>query len=313
MTAQKKSSDTLIPDINTLLKEVAKGKGINIPPEKLAEFGSNIAVKLNDALIGRGKRKRPPKTLFMSEVGKPCRRQLWYEVNKGDNNFDIEHLQPKAIIKFLYGDILEELVLILCELSGHKVTDKQKGVEMKLPKGWVLKGRMDAKIDGEIVDVKSASTQSFIKFTKGIDRTNDPFGYISQLQAYNVAEDVEPGEKTSFIAIDKQNGTLVKDTHKADSMIMNKKDLEELVTTMESKTPPPRGFAAQETSYQNECLSIPCSYCHWKYECWKDANNGKGIRTFLYARKPMHLVKIKKVPDMPEISRSEQEAKFEEV
>lgn len=306
-----KSAETLIKDINSLLDNVARGKGLNIPPEKLAEFGSNVAMKLNDALVGRGNRKRPAKTLYMSEIGKPCRRQLWYEVNKDNNSFDSEPLHSTAIVKFLYGDILEELVLILAELSGHEVTDKQKSVEIKLPKGWVVRGKMDGKIDGEIVDVKSASTQSFQKFKKGVDRANDPFGYIPQLQSYNIAEDVTPGETTSFIAIEKQMGEITRDSHKVDAQIMSKKDLTDLVITLESKTPPPRAFDTKPTTYQNECLGTECSYCRWKYECWKDANDGKGIRTFVYSRKPVHLVKIKKVPDMPELKRGENEETLE--
>lgn len=298
-----KTADTLIKDIHKLLHDVAEGKGTDIPPEKLGEFGANVAMKLGEALKGRGTRVRPPKTLYMGEIGKPCRRQLWYEVNKGQNSFDQDKLQPSTLIKFLYGDILEELVLILCELSGHEVTDRQKSVTMDLPNGWQLRGKMDAKIDGEIVDVKSASTQSFQKFTKGIERSNDPFGYIPQLQSYNVAEDVDAGASTSFIAIDKQNGTLVRDEHKVDAMIMPKKDLKDLVTQLEANTPPPRKFDAQVTTHQNECLGVECSYCQWKYECWKDANNGKGIRTFVYSRKPIHMVKIKKVPDVPELTR----------
>ena len=307
-----KSPDTLIKDINKLLNNVAAGKGLTLASDKLAEFCSNVAMKLNDALIGRGKRKRPPKTLYMSEVGKPCRRQLWYEVNRDTNTFDVEKLPANAIVKFLYGDILEELVLILCELSGHEVTDKQKSLEMKLPNGWVLRGRIDAKIDGEIVDVKSASTQSFVKFTKGVDRTNDPFGYIPQLQSYNVAADVTAGETTSFIAIDKTTGNIVRDEHKVDSQIKSKKDLQDLTATLEASNPPPRQFNSVATSYGNESLGLECSYCHWKHECWKDANGGKGIRTFVYSRKPVHLVKIKKVPDMVELKRDEEE-KLQEV
>lgn len=306
-----KTADTLIKDIHKLLKEVANGKGTEIPPEKLGEFGANVAMKLSEALKGRGTRTRPPKTLYMGEIGKPCRRQLWYEVNKSGNNFDQDKLQPSTLIKFLYGDILEELVLMLCEAAGHDVTDRQKSITMDLPNGWQLRGKMDARIDGEIVDVKSASTQSFQKFVKGIDRLNDPFGYISQLQSYNVAEDVTPGEPTSFIAIDKQNGTLVRDEHKVDAQIMSKKELIELTNDMERIAPPPRKFDAQVTSHQNECLGVECSYCAWKYECWKDANNGKGIRTFLYSRKPVHLVKIKKVPDVQELTRGK-EAEQEE-
>lgn len=306
-----KSCSTVVKDINKVLKDLAEGKGkISLSPEKLAEFGGNVAMKLDNALKGRAGRVRPAKTLFMSEIGKPCKRQLWYDVNQhsfGSTTVSKEPLTPNTIVKFLYGDILEELVLILAEAAGHEVTDQQKTVEISLPKGWKLRGRLDAKIDGEIVDVKSASTQSFQKFTKGLKPTEDIFGYITQLGAYNVGEDITPGTPTSFLAIDKQHGHIVRDEHEAPTMLAPKKDLTDLVTALEAKAPPERQFKSYPTSYGNECLGTECSYCQWKSECWKDANNGKGVRTFLYARKPVHLVKIIKEPDVPELKEANEE------
>ena len=60
------------------------------------------------------------------------------------------------MIKFLYGHIPERVVLFLTELAGHKVTDEQKEVKV----GGIL-GHMDCKIDGEVIDIKSASGYVF--------------------------------------------------------------------------------------------------------------------------------------------------------
>lgn len=298
------NAKTLIEDINKLVGALSKGGSIEISSEKLAEFGSNIALKLATSLAGRGGRVRPPKTLYMSEIGKPCRRQLWYDLHD-DGSGKKEPLPANTLIKFMYGDILEELVLLLADLSGHEVSDRQKLLELDLPKGWKLRGRLDAKIDGEIIDVKSASTPAFQKFTKGLTPANDPFGYIKQLASYNVADGVTIGTPTSFIAIDKQNGSLVRDEHSVPAMLMPVKDLESLIEDMESSIAPKRGFDSEPTSYGNECLGTACSYCPWKKECWKDANSGKGVRVFAYNRRPVFLTKIRRVPDVPEITNGE--------
>lgn len=293
----------LVPDIYDLLSKVASGNTKDLSPELLADFGAKIAVKVQAALTGKNK-QRKPKTLYMSEVGKPCKRQLWYEVNK-DSVTGLkeskEQLLPSTLIKFIYGDILEELVLLLARASGHEVTDEQKECEIPLPNGWVLRGRMDAKIDGEIVDVKSASSQSFERFRKGLQPNDDHFGYIRQLQSYNDAEGVAPGITTSFIAIDKQHGHIVRDPHEAVLNVLSNTEKAELIDTLESKVPPDKGFAAVPTSYGNSALCTECSYCAWKFECWKDANGGKGVRTFIYSKKPVHMVNIKTVPNVPEL------------
>lgn len=297
------SASQLVPDIYELLAKVASGDTKDLPPELLADFGAKIAVKVQAALTGKNK-QRKPKTLYMSEIGKPCKRQLWYEVNK-DTIPGLkgakEQLLPSTLIKFIYGDVLEELVLLLAKAAGHDVSDEQKECEIPLPNGWKIRGRMDAKIDGEIVDVKSASSQSFERFRKGLQPTADHFGYIPQLQAYNDAEGVPPGTLTSFIAIDKQHGHIVRDVHTSVLNVLSPTEKVELVAAMESPFPPDRAFESAPTSYGNKCLGTECSYCSWKHECWKDANGGKGIRTFLYSRKPVHMVSIKTVPNVPEI------------
>ena len=52
---------------------------------------------------------------------------------------------------------------------------------------------MDCKIDGEVVDVKSASAMSFKKFKNGTLYEDDPFGYIAQLAGYEHNEGTNNG------------------------------------------------------------------------------------------------------------------------
>ncbi|MCH7925728.1 MAG: hypothetical protein IIC51_09360, partial [Planctomycetes bacterium] len=45
-------------------------------------------------------------------------------------------------------------------------------------------------------------------------------------------------------------------------------------------------------------LPIGCSYCPFKQDCYSDANDGKGLRTFLYFRGPTDFAVVKKEPNV---------------
>ena len=51
----------------------------------------------------------------------------------------------------------------------------------------------------------------------------------------------------------------------------------------------------------NRKLAVSCSYCDYKVTCWSDANNGTGLRKFIYANGPRYLTTVSKVPDVKEV------------
>jgi len=293
-----KTIDTLVPDIYQVLRNSLDGKGVELTVDQQAELGAAIAAKVARAL-NRPERNRPPKTLYMSEIGKPCLRQLWYSVYHPELG---EKLLPHTQFKFLYGDILEEVVLALAKVAGHEVTHEQKAHEFEY-KGWKFRGRQDAHIDGVLVDVKSASSYSFKKFQEGMDDTNDAFGYRMQLQGY----DPEPLNKKGWIAVDKQNGTLAWSEHKGTNHVNFVKQLDRIVHALDTNGfPPARAFdAVPEGKSGNEKLCVECSYCAFKTTCWSDANAGYGLRAFNYAGKPVFLTKVVREPKVPEIHLNE--------
>ena len=122
---------------------------------------------------------RDTSTLRMSNIGKPS-RQLWYDLNAEQVP---QQLASSTLIKFLYGHLLEELVLFFVKIAGHEVTSEQKTVEVE-----GIKGHMDCVIDGEVVDIKTTSGFAFKKFKEGTLTNDDPFGYISQLQVMSIAK-----------------------------------------------------------------------------------------------------------------------------
>lgn len=292
------SIDTLADDILQL------GKGtINIDEDALAKFGVDVALKLQRATEERN-RPRPPKTLYMSEIGTPCLKQLWYKVHKPEL---AEPMQGNTLLKFLYGDLIEETVLCLAKASGHKVEMEQYPVQIKQG-GWKINGRIDAVIDGVLVDVKSCSPFGFKKFKEGLNDDNDSFGYRMQLESYQHAGQTTPtllsltyATPMGFVAVDKQNGSVHYSKHEKRLMVSTR--IRSIVEAVDSPTNTKylRYDAVADGKSGNLKLPTVCSYCAFKQPCWKAAaNGGKGLRGFSYASGPVFLVHVVKQPNVPE-------------
>ncbi len=52
----------------------------------------------------------------------------------------------------------------------------------------------------------------------------------------------------------------------------------------------------------NRKLDVGCIYCDYKRDCWKDANDGQGLRVFDYATNPRYLTQVSKMPNVEEIT-----------
>jgi len=194
----------------------------------------------------------------------------------------------------LYGHLLEEVVLFLVNLSGHKITDQQKEVKIK-----GIKGHMDCKIDGEVVDIKSASNFAFRKFKDGTLPNKDSFGYLAQLAGYEEAEKTTGG---GFLAINKESGEL--SLFKPQSL--DKPNIRQKIDTLnkqlKKKTPPARCYAPiPNGSYGNMQLPTECKWCPHKFVCHADANEGKGLRTFKYSTGFTYLTKVVRLPKVEEV------------
>jgi hypothetical protein len=248
-----KKIDTLVDDIYELLD---KGK-----PKPNNEYLFGMAASIMDAVrkqLWFSSAGRAKGALRMSNLGKPCDRALWYDI-KGEH--EVEPLLPATRLKFMMGDIAEALVLYLAKEAGHKVEDQQREIEID-----GIKGHLDAVIDGELVDVKSASSYGMKKFKDGTLPKDDPFGYISQISGYGNALGKKSG---TFLALDKSSGELATYTHN------ELEDTSERITHvkafLDAPEPPERGF---ETGVDKQTgrkkLGVNCSYCPHKNECWKD-------------------------------------------
>jgi hypothetical protein len=274
-----KSINTLIPDIYRLFEEDHK-----VSEENSLKLGHDLG-QMIERRMNENKEYKP--SLRMSNLGTKCWRQLWYKINKPELG---EKLQPWTRIKFLFGDILELLLLYLAKEAGHEVRGEQDELEIE---GVI--GHRDGVIDGVLVDAKSASTFSFQSFRNHLELESDKFGYIDQLGAYHWASDDVDKDIAAFLVIDKQHGHITLDKHKKNDVDYKEK-VDELKEMLAQPEPPERAYSDEPFQKSgNRKLCTNCSYCAFKRECWPD------LRTFLYSNKPEYLTHVEKEPRVTEI------------
>jgi hypothetical protein len=283
-----KNIDTLIEDIHTLLET-----GINTSTVQNRDKIRNFAMEISSSVarqLGEGKREKMT-SLRMSQIGKPD-RQLWYELKSPVEPAPID---GQTKLKFIMGDILEALLILLTDLSGHEVTEQQKEVEID-----GVKGHKDCRIDGTVVDIKSASSYAFKKFKEGTIHTDDPFGYIAQISGYAEAD---KDEEAAFFAIDKSSGEMAVMKVEPIRMINAKQRIGKVKNFISSDIPPAKCYPDEEDGKSgNRKLAIGCVYCPFKEDCWKDANGGRGLRKFQYSNGIRYLTQVGKVPDVKEVA-----------
>ena len=273
-TTGQKRIDTVAVDIKSLIAGISNGKPAKVTEENMNKFLNNIKEAFN--AWNNPVREKDGK-LRMSVLGKPT-RQLWYDRYSPKKTKDYD---ASLNLKFLYGHILEHLILYLAELTGHKVENQQKKVEIDN-----IKGHIDASADGQVCDVKSASSFGFKKFKNGELVGDDPFGYLAQLSGYETGMGSNGG---GFLVIDKSTGDIC--FYKPDELAKPNVPtlIKNLKETLASRTPPEKCYELSETKGGNKSLPIGCQYCSHKWECHSDTNGGKGLRVFKYANKNVYL------------------------
>ena len=277
-TSSSKTLDTLVEDIYSVLQHCD-----NIDSACVEELSKDITTVITNRLQ-QPTHKRT--TLSLSSIGRPLRR-LWFDIKEPCED---KEEPPYVQLKFLYGDIIECLILWLAKVSGHSVSDRQKEV---VHHG--VTGHIDSIIDGEVVDAKSCSSRSYKKFEKGSLPDDDPFGYLPQIGAY----DKETGKgHPGFLAVDKVTGEVCLyrpdpdfDIPDTETIIQNCKDALDKDTPPEQKCYPdePMGKSG------NRVLSKSCTFCPYKKRCWPS------LRAFNYSSGIEYLTHVEKEPSVEEI------------
>ena len=249
-----KSIHTLVSDIYSLMENRNTPKDVDVDVE-IERFGEAMKSMMRKEFkpSGRGDARK----LRLSAIGKPDRQQ-WYSANK----YGKEKLQPHTYIKFMYGHMTEELILFLTRMAGHTVEDEQKLCEVE-----GVKGSMDARIDGRLIDVKSASTYSFKKFkdaTLEYDE-EDTQAPVYDFIKYDIAERVRHVKKV-----------------------------------VEQSEPPALCYdSVDDGKSGNKKLAIGCSYCSYKAHCYPT------LRGFIYSTGVRFLSTVVNEPKVPEIQLKE--------
>lgn len=277
-----KTLDTLPKDIFDLFDPL---KTHEPNEDNIQAFGEIVKEVVRTALKEREPVDDP---LRFSSLGKPD-RQLWYMAKKEEG----EALTSKTYFKFLYGHVIEALILFLAKEAGHKVEREQEEIEVN-----GVKGHIDAIIDGITVDVKSASPFAYKKFENGKIFEDDPFGYIQQISGY--ANVLTPEVGGAFLAFDKVHGDITI-LPVGTSITKDYEPLERINHLREviaSETMPPRCYPDVEDGKSgNRKLGTNCSYCPFKHKCWE------GLTGYYYSSGPRWLTQVRREPDVPKIPK----------
>lgn len=277
-TSSSKSLDTLVEDIYSVLQHCDKISE-DLVNELVADLSSVITNRLTQPTHRRD-------TLSLSSIGKPLRK-LWYDIKEPCEE---KEEPPYKQLKFLYGDIIESLILWLAKVAGHTVTDRQKEVTH-----YGIKGHIDSIIDDEVVDAKSCSSRSYKKFEKGTLPEDDPFGYLPQIGSY----DKETGKgHPGFLAVDKVTGEVCLYRPDPDFDIPDTElIIRQCKEALEKDTPPEQKCYPDETMGKsgNRVLSKSCTFCPYKKRCWPN------LRAFNYSSGIEYLTHVEKEPSVEEI------------
>ena len=243
-----KKIDTVINDVY----DVMKSKDYT---GHLKSIAMQCGREVEEAVINAFEPYEQKTNLRMSSIGR-CERAQWY----GVKGYTPEEIEGSVYLTFLQGHILEAMLVALIKLAGHTVEDQQKKHTVE-----GVNGSQDCTIDGELVDIKTASAWSWDnKFAEdGIK--DDAFGYIKQLSGYGKPDDREEGY---FLAFNKNKSTLKLCRQQLeqdiDTYIVDLKD------KMESDTPPMRLVDATKFSKAEgkEKLCMTCAFCGFKEDCY---------------------------------------------
>lgn len=279
-----KSIHELIPDIQELLSTDGW-----MTDELSREFANEVSKRLQEQF----KERSQVPSLRLSKMGPQCPCALWHSIYTPG---EAEPLPPWARFKYSFGHIIEALVITLAKAAGHTVTGEQDVVTVD-----DVSGHRDCIIDGCIVDVKSASSRSYLKFKDGTIAQDDSFGYLDQLDGYLVGSADDPlvidKENAYLLAVDKQLGHMVLYRHGLREDSIRKRIAEAKRIVALSLPPKCTCGTVPDGKSGNIKLDTIASYNPFKFCCHPN------LRTFLYSDGPRYLTNVARLPDVPEINR----------
>lgn len=260
------------------MERASRGE-VDLPPEAVLDFAKSC-----EEAVSRQLNKERQYKIRMSGLGRPVCQQLLEK--KGIQ----QEIQYNMLFRFLFGDIVEAIAVLVLEQAGVDIIDKQKAVSLNID-GTDVSGTLDLIIRDEfgqdkVWDIKSASEWAYkFKYTGygGYEKIkeDDPFGYIMQGHLYGEATGLPFG---GWIVINKSSGevTVVEapdwQANDRKEYMADAKERIKVLTdeSLEFKVPFKDIFEVykqdgQEVRTGNKLLPRPCNMCGYKAHCWKDA------------------------------------------
>ena len=260
------------------MERASRGE-VDLPPEAVLDFANSC-----EEAVSRQLNKERHYKIRMSGLGRPVCQQLLEK--KGIQ----QEIQYNMLFRFLFGDIVEAIAVLVLEQAGVDIIDKQKAVSLNID-GTDVSGTLDLIIRDEfgqdkVWDIKSASEWAYkFKYTGygGYEKIkeDDPFGYIMQGHLYGEATGLPFG---GWIVINKSSGevTVVEapdwQANDRKEYMADAKERIKILTdeSLEFKVPFKDIFEVykqdgQEVRTGNKLLPRPCNMCGYKAHCWKDA------------------------------------------
>lgn len=280
-----KNINTLIKDVQDVLRTNNRLLADHLSEDIVGEVRPRIHAAFTDKDFGGA--------LRLSAMGEKCPRQLWASVHAPSFQ---EPLPAHARLKYTYGHLIEALLIALAKAAGHEVTGEGDVLYVD-----GVKGHRDCVIDGCVVDVKSASSLGYLKFKDKSISTNDPFGYLDQLDGYLVGSQrddlVRVKDRAYLWACDKTLGHMCLYEHRIrpDRIRARIAEYQGIVASNEPPKCTCRTVADGKSG--NLKLDMRASYNPYKWFC------NPNLRCFLYASGPVYLTKVVRTPDVAEVNR----------
>lgn len=217
----------------------------------------------------------------MSGLGRPLCQQLM------ERDGYSEDMDYNSVLRFLFGDITEAIVMLILRESGCNIVDFQKEVKLDID-GTTVKGTLDVILEDEmgvqkVWDIKSASEWAYrFKYGGGYEKMKDDdlFGYLMQGHLYAEALDMPFG---GWIVVNKSSGEISvveapewQDQDRKAYMADAKRRIKTL-TDPDAKV---KKFPSEFEMYKNKgvpertgnkILAKPCTFCGFRKHCWPNA------------------------------------------
>ena len=263
----------LLLSIQEFLDKAGQGE-VKLPDHLIEEFKESCELAIRKQF-----NRTEDAKLRMSGIGRPiCQQILMLQKYPKEGSYN-------DIMRFLFGDLIEAVAMLVIKAAGIKVVDEQKPSRIVLDKENI-KGTLDVIIEEDGVqkvwDIKSASPYSFdYKFKKGYDKIKeeDTFGYITQGHLYAESNNMPFG---GWIVINKSTGewAVVDAPDDLDERKRVIKEATKIVKTVKKADFKKVKLKDDWETYRqdgeilrtkNRLMPKICSFCEYKKHCWENA------------------------------------------